>query len=118
HGCRVWCGQLGRHKPGDGCYFPALFKPDNYAVAGCDFGDLDPALVLPGDPEKFRENLCILLSSQTQNVYKANRKATSISKPSIFLGMHPDTILGIPSMFPGDIMHFILNLTDLLIPLF
>ncbi|KAJ3978493.1 hypothetical protein F5890DRAFT_1560244 [Lentinula detonsa] len=118
HGCRVWCGQLGRHKPGDGCYFPALFKPDNYAVAGCDFGDLDPALVLPGDPEKFRENLCILLSSQTQNAYKANRKATGISKPSIFLGMHPDTILGIPSMFPGDIMHLILNLADLLIPLF
>ncbi|KAJ3996740.1 hypothetical protein F5050DRAFT_1799474 [Lentinula boryana] len=116
HGCRVWCGQLGRHKPGDGCYFPALFKPDNYAVAGCDFGDLDPALVLPGDPEKFRENLCILLSSQTQNAYKANRKATGISKPSIFLGMHPDTILGIPSMFPGDIMHLILNLADLLIP--
>lgn len=42
--------------------------------------------------------------------------STGICKPSIFAGLQLH-ILGIPNMFPSDIMHLILNLADLLMAL-
>ena len=39
--CRIFCGMKGRHKPGGPHYYPALLKPNNYAVEGSDHPDVD-----------------------------------------------------------------------------
>ena len=39
-GCRLYCGLRGRHKPNSSYYYPALLKPDNYFVQGCDHPDV------------------------------------------------------------------------------
>ena len=58
------------------------------------------------------------MSSPNETNYKKRRLATGISKPSIFLGLQHDKMLGIPSCFGSDIMHLgSLNLPDLLINL-
>jgi len=41
YGCRYSCGLPGRHKPHHGHYYPALLKPDNYTVDGCNHDDVD-----------------------------------------------------------------------------
>ncbi|KAH7879126.1 uncharacterized protein C8R40DRAFT_1158969 [Lentinula edodes] len=76
-------------------YYPVMFKPDAYIMPGCDFNDLAP----------------------DNDDLQVNRRETGIKIPSIFLGLHPNTYLGLSNMFPGDIMHLILNLADILIPL-
>lgn len=54
------------------------------------------------------------MSSPTNAAYIFNRKNTGISKPSIFSGLPPAKVLGIPGCFGHDLMHLVsLNLTDL-----
>ncbi|KAJ3924487.1 MAG: hypothetical protein NXY57DRAFT_325523, partial [Lentinula lateritia] len=117
NGCRVWCGQSGRHKDGESMYYPVIFKPNAYIMPGCDFDDVDPAVVLAMDPQRYHQDLQLVMASRTAADYSENRRETGIKVPSIFLGLHPHTYLGLPNMFPGDIMHLILNLADILIPL-
>ena len=45
-GCRLYCPLKGRHKPGGSHYYPALRKPLNYHVEGCDHDDVDPSVFL------------------------------------------------------------------------
>ncbi|KAG6894973.1 hypothetical protein C0992_003711, partial [Termitomyces sp. T32_za158] len=116
-GCRLWCGLVGRKKPGSSYYFPLLSKPDNYNVAGCDHDDIPVHIVRDIDDNRYNTNLLLVISSRTKQEYELNRHETGICKPSIFSGLPVGTYLGIPQMFPGDIMHLILNLADLLIPL-
>lgn len=116
-GCRLWCGLVGRHKPNSPCYYPALFKPDNYNIEGCDHEDISPHVVRGIDHERYKQHLRVVLMSQGQGTYEFNRRETGICKPSIFSGLSPSSILGIPDMFPGDIMHLILNLADLFMKL-
>lgn len=99
-------------------YYPALLKPDNYEVEGSNHGDI-PFTNLPSCSETiYSENLRNLMSSPNETQYKKRRLETGISKPSIFLGLHPDKRLGIPNCFGLDIMHLAaLNLPDLLINL-
>lgn len=115
-GCRLWCGLVGRRKNGGSHYYPVLFKPNNYTIAGCSHTDSDPKELRPIDINRYKTALEKVVSSASQTSYEENRRETGICKPSIFAGLEPH-ILGIPSMFPGDIMHLVLNLADLLIPL-
>ncbi|KAG6896607.1 hypothetical protein C0992_007130 [Termitomyces sp. T32_za158] len=117
YGCRLWCGFSGRHKPGAPMHYPVLFKPDNYTVSGCDHDDVSPALVRPIDQAHYERSLKLVINAKTQRVYEIQRRETGICKPSIFSGLPHGTYLGIPNMFPGDIMHLILNLADLLLGL-
>ncbi|KAJ7182575.1 hypothetical protein C8R43DRAFT_827377, partial [Mycena crocata] len=39
YGCRIFCPVKGRRKPGAGTYYPALLKPNDYTVSGCDHDD-------------------------------------------------------------------------------
>ncbi|KAF8153850.1 hypothetical protein B0H34DRAFT_753304 [Crassisporium funariophilum] len=114
-GCRLWCGLVGRHKQGGSHYYPVLFKPHDYHVTGCDHADVNPAEPRTIDPARYSTNLKKVCESRTQARYEENRRETGICKPSIFSGL--DHILGIPNMFPGDIMHLILNLADILMNL-
>ncbi|KAG6874707.1 hypothetical protein C0992_006918 [Termitomyces sp. T32_za158] len=116
-GCRLWCGLVGRKKPGSSYYFPLLSKPNNYTVSGCDHDDVPPHIVRDIDVNRYTANLALVVSSRTKQEYELNRRETGICRPSIFSGLPSGTYLGVPRMFPGDIMHLILNLADLLIPL-
>jgi hypothetical protein len=118
HGCRLYCSVTGRHKPGGSHYFPALLKPDNYAVQGCDHEDISFANLPSCSQKTYHSNLHYLMSSPNETQYKKRRLETGISKPTIFLGLKQDKMLGIPGCFGSDIMHLgSLNLPDLLINL-
>jgi hypothetical protein len=122
-GCRLHCPLPSRRKPEGKHYYPVLLKPDNYSVRGCDHGDVDIwrlSLNCPsaGLARKYRADLRFVQESQGHNQYENRRRETGIGRPSIFDGLPPNSILGIPAMFPGDCMHIIsLNITDLLLGL-
>ena len=60
---------------------------------------------------RYRDNLALVESSQTQRIFQNNRKATGICGPSIFSGLKK--ILPLPACLPIDLMHLIgLNLPD------
>ncbi|KAF8811705.1 hypothetical protein BYT27DRAFT_7221374 [Phlegmacium glaucopus] len=118
YGCRLYCSVTGRHKPGGSQYYPALLKPNNYAVQGCDHDDISFANLPSCSQKDYFLNLHHLMSSPNETQYKKRRLKTGISKPTIFLGLQQDRILGIPGCFGSDIMHLgSLNLPDLLINL-
>jgi hypothetical protein len=118
HGCRLYCPITGRHKPNGTHYYPAFLKPNNYEVEGSDHGDISFTNLPSCSETIYFQNLRNLMSSPNETQYKKRRLETGISKPSIFLGLHPDRRLGIPSCFGSDIMHLAaLNLPDLLINL-
>jgi len=114
YGCRLYCTIKGRLR-GRG-YYPAHLKPDNYDVAGSNHDDIN-LRTLPGTSAiEYQENLAYLLGSTNQTQYERRRLTTGISKPSIFSGLDPTRILGIPNAFPADLMHLVsLNTPDLII---
>lgn len=116
--CRFRCGLQGRRKANGqaGHHYPCLSKPSNYTVPGCDHPDVSPLEFPTAWAEDYTERLEYVRRSTTQAEYERRRAETGICKPSILTGLEP-CILGAPRMFPGDIMHLILNLGDLLIPL-
>ncbi|KAF8068692.1 hypothetical protein FPV67DRAFT_1394298, partial [Lyophyllum atratum] len=78
----------GRHKPGGPHYYPALLKPHNYDVPGCNHDDIKTNEIGGGSPD------------------------------DIFSGLPPSRRLPLPSGFPGDSMHVpTLNIGELLPPL-
>ncbi|EDR02847.1 uncharacterized protein LACBIDRAFT_307986 [Laccaria bicolor S238N-H82] len=116
--CRLYCGLKGRHKQGASTYYPALLKPDNYTVAGCDHDDIDPGSVNGCSPEDYQANLKKLLASRNPTDYKTRRNDTGISTLSIFMACPPKRRLAVPAGFGGDCMHAAtINLGDLLPPL-
>ncbi|GJF00949.1 hypothetical protein PsYK624_172530 [Phanerochaete sordida] len=79
---------------------------------------------LPGgiDPryeshERYMRNLNHVLASSTKTQYEERRLETGIAKPSIFSGIPENRRYPITSLFPGDIMHAVLNLAELLVGL-
>ncbi|KIK50939.1 hypothetical protein GYMLUDRAFT_182038 [Collybiopsis luxurians FD-317 M1] len=117
HGCQLWCGQPGLHKEGEATYFLVMFKLDGYMPCRHRTYEVLKMGQYSMDSECYIEDLrCVMLSHNATD-YSENRKETGIKVPSLFLGMHPDTILGLPNMFPCDIMHLVLNLADLITPL-
>lgn len=117
-GCRLYCPVPGRHKPNGPHYYPALMKPINYVMPGCDHEDLPFTLSAVSSSNLYLSNLDFLLKSQNETQYKKRRLETGITKPTIFLGFKPNRILGIPGCFGSDIMHLgTFNLSDLLVSL-
>jgi hypothetical protein len=116
--CRLYCDVKGQHKPGGPHYYPALLKPNNYDVPGCNHDDIDSRDIFKGSPEEYELNLNYLLHSCNATDYKWRRKDTGISNISIFSGLPSKHCLPVPSGFPGDSMHVLnLNLGKLLPPL-
>lgn len=118
YGCRFYCPVKGRHKPGGPHYYLAHLKPDNYNVAGCGHPDINLRHPPVASSTEYHQNLAYVQASPNDIQYKERRKATGISKLSIFSGLRTDKILGIPGCFGGDLMHLVsLNIPDLLIPI-
>ena len=114
YGCRIYCPTKGRRKHGANHYYPALLKPNDYSIEGCDHEDVSAWNLVGGNQLEYLEALELLLATQNQTQYQKVCKETGISKPSIFSGMPIDRILGIPASIAADIMHlFSLNTTDL-----
>ena len=117
-GCRLYCPTPGRHKPNGPHYYPALLKPIDYVMPGCDHDDLPYTISMISSSQLYLSNLNTLLKSPNETQYKKRRLETGITKPTIFLGVHPDRILGIPGCFGSDIMHLAtFNLSDLVVSL-
>lgn len=118
YGCRLYCSVPGRHKPNGPHYYPALLKPDNYVMHGCDHGDISHFESTSTSSTWYLQNLRYLLLSPNETQYKKQRLETGITKPTIFLGITSNRILGIPGCFGSDVMHLgTFNLADLLISL-
>lgn len=118
NGCCLYCSLMRWRKPGGSTYYPALLKPHNFAVDGCDHEDISYANLPSCSKNEYIQNLCYLGASPNNAQYKNHHLATGITKPTIFLGLQPERILGIPGCFGSDIMHLsVLNLPDLLINL-
>ena len=108
-GCRFHCRLKGRREPRAKQHYPALLKPNNYTVSGCDHPDIDIFQHSQGfdcdvQAIEYRRNLRFVLQS-TAGQYKNRRRETGISKPSICDGFDEASILGVPRMFGGDMMH-------------
>jgi hypothetical protein len=116
-GCRLYCPTPGRHKPNGSHYYPALLKPVDYTMAGCDHPDLSHFSTTTSHSHYFT-HLRFLLASPNDAQYKKRRLETGIVKPTIFLGIPMRSTLGIPRCFGSDIMHLAtFNLSDLILPL-
>ncbi|KAG2106829.1 uncharacterized protein F5147DRAFT_746242 [Suillus discolor] len=109
----------GCHKPGAGRhYYPALLKPINYDHAGSNHPDIDVKSLPAASSGNYLENLKHLMESRTQTQYEQRRLQMGISKPTIFLGIQPNNILGIPNCFRSNIMHLAaINIANELIPI-
>jgi len=116
YGCRTFCSCHGRRKGNH--YYPALLKPLDYEVPGCDHPDIDPYHLSAGKPAEYNEALNTLVQSTNQTQYQKNRRSTGISKPSIFSGFPSTHTHAVPGCFGSDLMHLVsLNIPDLLLGL-
>jgi hypothetical protein len=118
NGCRLYCPLKGHHKPGGSHYYPALLKPLNYHMDGCDHSNVPSSDILPGSSQRYYENLQELLQSSNETQYRKCHLKTGLTKPSILLGLPKKHSFGTPGCFSLDIMHLVtLNVPDLLINL-
>ncbi|KAF7321196.1 hypothetical protein HMN09_00208100 [Mycena chlorophos] len=120
--CRLFCPIIGRRKTAKGTHYPCCARPDHYHIVGCDHPDVDIAQLLAdftseSAAKRYDENLIRVASSSSLAAYKRNRRETGISKPTIFSGLPSRYTFGIPDIFALDYMHPIINLKELIIPL-
>ncbi|KAF7314800.1 hypothetical protein MKEN_00954400 [Mycena kentingensis (nom. inval.)] len=120
--CRTMCPIVGRHKEGLGIHYPCMQLPNDYHIKGCDHPDVDLRELLrkhtpKSAEERYEQNLILLASSRNPTQFRRNRLATGLTKPTLFSGLPSKYTFGIPTLFGLDFMHPILNLMDLLIPL-
>jgi hypothetical protein len=112
--CRLYCSMKGRHKPNIPHYCPAMLKPHNYTIAGCDHPDISASDIRVNRSSVYLENLEKLLKARNITHYAKLRKETGISRPSIVSGLQPRCMLPIESTFAGDSMHALtLNMGEL-----
>ena len=79
--------------------------------------DIDITHLRSASPEKYRENLRLVIECRSQGQYTTRRRETGIAKPAIFDGLTRS--LPIPNCFCGDLMHHTaLNLPDAILGLF
>ncbi|KDQ21596.1 hypothetical protein BOTBODRAFT_94222, partial [Botryobasidium botryosum FD-172 SS1] len=117
-GCRYFCGTQGRRKLGGNHYYPALLKPRNYDVAGCDHDDINPFMVPFASAEEYERKLAYVQASPNETQYKIRHRTTGISRPCLISGLSAKHRFQIPLGFAGDFMHlFSLNVPDLLFDL-
>ncbi|KAH8799267.1 hypothetical protein DL96DRAFT_1780888 [Flagelloscypha sp. PMI_526] len=121
--CREFCPIVGRRKPREKQYSPALAKPDEYSVAGCDHPDVDLYGLLQNHTSsaaayRYQQSLETVVNSRNKTTYEVNRRENGIVKPTLLSGLDQNHTLPIPSMFAPDIMHLPnLNIPDLFFPL-
>ena len=119
HGCRLQCQMPGRHRANDGHYYPAMMKPNDYIMDGCDHDDVtfrDLRQFRDQITQRYEERLEYLCSSPNLTQYNHRRLQTGITKPTIFSGLR--YTIGVPNMFVMDLMHLTdLNDPDLLLGL-
>ncbi|KAJ7617321.1 hypothetical protein FB45DRAFT_1034612 [Roridomyces roridus] len=113
--CRSFCGMVGRHRYGAPHYYPCALKPLNpeYPDEPEDI-DLQSLRSSPSVPESvsaYNDGIASLLQSKSQNDYIARQTQCGFGKPSILSGI--PRCLSPPGTFPGDLMHYILNIGDL-----
>ncbi len=117
-GAGLYCSVPGRHKPNGPHYYPALLKPVNYNMPGCDHEDILHYKYMSTSPTWYLQNLRHLISSPNETQYKKQRLQTGITKPTIFLGIASNCIFSIPRCFGSDVMHLgTFNLADLFLSL-
>ena len=69
-GCRLYCSLEGRRKEGGSHYYPALLKPHDYKVEGCDHDDISYANLPSCSPETYYHKLHHLMASPNETQYK------------------------------------------------
>ena len=96
-----------------------MLRPDAYNVAGCDHGNVsfsDLKGYAQDTSTCYRENIRRLLEVNNPTHFKDRHLDTGLCKQTILSGL-PNS-LGIPNIFPLDIMHLVnLNDPDLLLGL-
>src|SRR3954453_691362 len=80
----------GRHKPGGTHYYPALLRPIEYTVAGCDHSDVNIQNISSLSLKRYQENLRYVQESPNETQFKKRRRETGICKPSLFSGLSPN----------------------------
>jgi hypothetical protein len=89
-----------------------MLKPNNYDIAGCNHDDITFSCLKQYQqdvPSRYSRNLQRLLGANNFSQYKDRRLETGLCKQTILSGLQEG--LGIPNIFPLDIMHLI-NLND------
>lgn len=77
-GCRRYCPMKGRHKAGQGQYYPVCLKPDVYSVAGCDHPDVDlPLEDLMSSPATTTRYVCYQTISLLAEILKPRLTGTT-----------------------------------------
>ncbi|KAJ7362561.1 hypothetical protein DFH08DRAFT_910784 [Mycena albidolilacea] len=106
-----------RHRYGAPQYYPVTLKPMNseYLNEASDVDiqkDLRTSLSSEASIQEYHTAITNLLGSRTQTDYKMRQTQCGFGKPSILSGL--PRCLGPPGVFPADLMHYILNIGDLL----
>lgn len=118
YGCRQFCSVKGQRKPGENHYYPALLRPANYDVDGCNHDDVDGRHLLTVDVDDYNKCLHSVMSSRSHADHQVRRRETGISMPSFFSGLPAGRICPVPRCFSSDQMHRdALNIPDLLLNL-
>jgi hypothetical protein len=119
YGCRQLCSLPGRHRDGDSHYYPAMLKPHNFAVVGCDHNDVSFQQLHEYRQNvslRYRQSLELVCSAPNPTQYATRHRETGIMRPCILDGLR--YTLGVPQMFVMDLMHLAdLNDPDLILGL-
>jgi len=83
--CHLYCPLKGCRKPGGSHYYPALLKPLDYNVDGCNHVDINPHDIGPQCFKNYKANLAYLIGSQTDAQYKTRCVAEDNFLPLEFL---------------------------------
>jgi hypothetical protein len=70
HGCRLYCGMKGRREEHGKHYFPALLKPEDYNVRGCDRPDINVRELPKPSHDQYIQNLRKLIASTSDTNYR------------------------------------------------
>ena len=115
-GCRLLCTFSGCNKPAGSHYYPVLLRPLDSNTPGSNHPDIDVCDLYPPNTAEYRQDLNLVLTSQSNTKYNRRRLDTGIRKGSIFDGV--PRVLKLPTCFPGEVMHQpVINLTALMFEL-
>ncbi|KAH8802337.1 hypothetical protein DL96DRAFT_1773948 [Flagelloscypha sp. PMI_526] len=118
--CRFFCRMLGRHRLRAPQYYPALLRPTNSAYPDTEQDDISVSSLRtsPSSPDShaaYNSAMLYLLESTSTTDYRKRQTQCGFGKVSILNGL--SRTLSLPGVFPGDLMHYVLNIGDLLIGL-
>jgi hypothetical protein len=86
------------------------------SVTGGHGIDVDIRQLTRPTVETYKQDINRVITSRDQTEYQANRKATGLSKPSIFSGLVAKQVLSVPNCFSLDLMHLLsINIEELLL---